>query len=147
MIDAPLAIISPQLFSTEFSGGRNAQRYWLRQEKTHEAQKVQERQEIMSLAIEVDDVVKVNISGKWYDVNRYKDGRSSFALDAYEFLNGSLLLHGGGEGGICATGFTFFDADTNLKISGPLTSITAVMYNEPEENEYRATLLQMQKVD
>ena len=102
----------------------------------------------MSLAIEVDDVVKVNISGKWYDVNHYDDGRtSSFALDSYEFLNGSLLLHGGGEGGMCATGFTFFDADTNLKISGPLTSITAVMYNEPEENEYRATLLQMQKVD
>tara|TARA_R100000008_G_scaffold26891_1_gene14779 strand:+ start:700 stop:1053 length:354 start_codon:yes stop_codon:yes gene_type:complete len=87
----------------------------------------------MSLAIEVDDVVKVNISGTWHDVNRYKDGRSSFALDSYEFLNGSLLLHGGGEGGICATGFTFFDADTNLKISGPLTSITAVMYNEPVE--------------
>ena len=101
----------------------------------------------MSLAIEVDDVVKVNISGKWYDLSHYNDGRSSFALDSYEFLNDSLLLHGGGQGGICATGFTFIDDDTKLTISGPLTSITAVMYNDPEENDYRATLLQIQKVD
>ena len=101
----------------------------------------------MSLAIEVDDVVKVNISGKWYDLSHYNDGRSSFALDSYEFICQSELLHGGGEGGICATGFTFIDADTNLKISGPLTSITAVMYNDPEENDYRVTLLEKQKVD
>ena len=148
MIDAPLVIISPQLFSTEFLGGRNAQRCWLRQEKTHEAQKVQERQEVMSLAIEVDDVVKVNISGKWYDVNHYDDGRtSSFALDSYEFLNGSLLLHGGGEGGMCATGFTFVDAETNLTMAGPLTSITAVMTADSEVYVPRVTPLKKQKVN
>ena len=101
----------------------------------------------MSLAIEVDDVVKVNISGKWYDLSHYNDGRSSFALDSYEFLNDSLLLHGGGEGGICATGFTFIDDDTKLTISGPLTSITAVITADPEEYVPRVTLLEKQKVD
>jgi len=101
----------------------------------------------MSLAIEVDDVVKVNISGKWYDLSHYNDGRSSFALDSYEFLNDSLLLHGGGQGGICATGFTFIDDDTKLTISGPLTSITAVMTADPEEYVPRVTLLEKQKVD
>ena len=100
----------------------------------------------MSLAIEVDDVVKVNISGTWHDVNRYDDGRSSFALDSYEFICQSELLHGGGEGGICATGFTFIDADTNLRIEGPLTSITAVMSADPEVITYRAAPLEKQKV-
>ena len=101
----------------------------------------------MSLAIEVDDVVKVNISGKWYDVNHYDDGRtSSFALDSYEFINGSLLLHGGGEGGMCATGFTFVDAETNLTMAGPLTSITAVMTADPEVYVPRVTPLEKQKV-
>jgi hypothetical protein len=102
----------------------------------------------MSLAIEVDEVVKVNISGKWYDVNHYDDGRtSSFALDSYEFINGSLLLHGGGEGGMCATGFTFVDAETNLTMAGPLTSIIAVMTADPEVYVPRVTPLKKQKVN
>ena len=102
----------------------------------------------MSLAIEVDDVVKVNISGKWYDVNHYKDGRtSSFALDSYEFLNVSLLLHGGGDGGMCATGFTFIDAETNLTMAGPLTSIIAVMTTDPEVYVPRVTPLKKEKVN
>ena len=102
----------------------------------------------MSLNIDVDDVVKVNISGTWYGVHQYDNiGGSSFFLDAYEFIYDSILLHGGGQGGVCATGFTFVDEDTNFKISGPLTSITAVMYNDPDERDYRETLLQMQRVD
>ena len=100
----------------------------------------------MSLNIDVDDVVKVNISGTWHDVHQYDEGGSSFFLDAYEFIYDSILLHGGGQGGVCETGFTFVDDDTNLKISGPLTSITAVMYNDPDENDYRETLLRMQEV-
>ena len=100
----------------------------------------------MSLAIEVDDVVKVNISGKWYDLSHYNDGRSSFALDSYEFLNDSILLHGGGQGGICATGFSFIDAETNLTMAGPLTSITAVMTADPEVYVPRVTPLKKQKV-
>jgi len=102
----------------------------------------------MSLAIEVDEVVKVNIDGTWHDVNRYDDGRSSFGLDSYEFICQSELLHGGGEGGICATGFTFIDAETNLTISGPLTSITAVMTADPEVTISGAVSLNnLQRVD
>ena len=147
---APLTIVCPRSISTGFTGGIYAQGIRIRQEKTHEAPKIQEaqeRQEVMSLNIDVDDVVKVNISGTWHDVYQYNEGVSSFFLDAYEFIYDSILLYGGGQEGVCATGFTFVDDDTNLKISGPLTSITAVMYNDPEENDYRVTLLEKQKVD
>ena len=96
----------------------------------------------MSLAIDIDEVVKVNISGTWHDVHQYNEGVSSFFLDAYEFISDSILLHGGGQGGICATGFSFIDADTNLRISGPLTSITAVMTAGSNANISRAMPLQ-----
>ena len=100
----------------------------------------------MSLNIDVDDVVKVNISGTWHDVYQYNEGVSSFFLDAYEFIYDQNLEHGGGQGGICATGFTFIDAETNLTISGPLTSIIAVMTADPEVYVPRVTPLEKQKV-
>jgi len=100
----------------------------------------------MSLAIDIDEVVKVNISGTWHDVGQYDDGVSSFFLDSYEFISNpgfdQNLEHGGGQGGICATGFSFIDADTNLRISGPLTSIIAVMTMGPNANISRAMPLQ-----
>ena len=103
----------------------------------------------MSLAIDIDEIVKVNISGTWYDVNHYDNGDSTFFLDSYEFISNpgfnQNLEHGGGQGGICATGFSFIDAETNLTMAGPLTSIIAVMTADPEKIDYRATLFQMQK--
>ena len=103
----------------------------------------------MSLAIDIDEVVKVNISGTWHDVAYYgedDEANSSFFLDSYEFISNpgfdQNLEHGGGQGGICATGFSFIDADTNLRISGPLTSITAVMTAGSNANISRAMPLQ-----
>ena len=104
----------------------------------------------MSLAIDIDEIVKVNISGTWYDVNHYDSGDSTFFLDSYEFISNpgfdQNLEHGGGQGGICATGFSFIDAETNLTISGPLTSIIAVMTADPEVYVPRVTPLKKQKV-
>ena len=106
----------------------------------------------MSLAIDIDEVVKVNIDGIWYDVGQYDDGVSSFFLDSYEFISNpgfdQNIEHGGGQGGICATGFSFIDADTTLRVSGPLTSITAVMTTGPNANISKAVPLNnLQRVD
>ena len=108
----------------------------------------------MSLAIDIDEVVKVNISGTWHDVAYYgedDEGGSSFFLDSYEFISNpgfdQNLEHGGGQGGICATGFSFIDAETNLKISGPLTSITAVMTADPQKYFPGITPLEKEKVN
>ena len=105
----------------------------------------------MSLAIDIDEIVKVNISGTWYDVNHYDNGDSTFFLDSYEFISNpgfnQNLEHGGGQGGICATGFSFIDAETNLTMAGPLTLIIAVMTADPEVYVPRVTPLKKQKVN
>lgn len=77
----------------------------------------------MSLAIEVDDVTEVLLADGWHTVLD-----ASFLLDAYEYMWGDDLLHGGGSGGICATGFSFKEK-TLLAITvveGPLTAIMAI---------------------
>lgn len=88
----------------------------------------------MSLKIDVDQVARVLIAGTWYDV---KVG--SFNLDSYEYIWWSgpridpnsggdldpILLHGGGQYGVCANGFAFI-ARTGRRMSGPLTAIQAV---------------------
>ena len=37
-------------------------------------------------------------------------------------------LHGGGQSGVCATGFAFQSDEENMVIAGPLTAILAVEY-------------------
>jgi hypothetical protein len=76
----------------------------------------------MSLAIDVDKVAAVLLAGDWYEVVE-----ASFSLDAYEFIWGEQLLHGGGRAGICSTGFSFKISGGAL-IAGPLDQITAVRY-------------------
>ena len=87
----------------------------------------------MSLAIDVDKVKGVLLSDGWYEV---KD--RSFVLDSYEYLwwpegaDGAKIeepdvVHGGGQSGVCATGFTFKGNEGDW-ISGPLTAIEAVRY-------------------
>lgn len=100
----------------------------------------------MSLAIDVDKVGAVLIDGEWYVVLD-----QSFTLDSYEYLwwsrgEGAVntmggdydpdILHGGGQSGICATGFSFKAARANLgqaggdytMMSGPLSAIQAVQH-------------------
>lgn len=80
----------------------------------------------MSLAIDVDHVTEVLLADGWHQV---LDG--SFTLDAYEYLwysagnpDEAQILHGGGNSGVCATGFGFKSSDGWLY--GPLTAIQAV---------------------
>ena len=88
----------------------------------------------MSLAIDVDKVEAVLLSdGQWYEVQPFSDGRSSFALDAYEYVQhhptdnfkDQVLLRGGGENLLPATGATWNGADGKTFYC-PLTSIMAV---------------------
>jgi len=86
----------------------------------------------MSLSIESKTVRAVLLSDGWH---RVKD--HSFELESYEYIERGaaqdkdpFVLHGGGQSGICATGFicdTFGGRDGHgRRIAGPLTSILAV---------------------
>lgn len=94
----------------------------------------------MSLAIDVDRVIRVLLADGWHDVVE-----QSFSLDAYEYLwsgrdgvtvdqldaeDDAMLLHGGGQGGVCATGFGFRD-EKGRWLCGPLTSVLAVEVERP----------------
>ena len=60
----------------------------------------------MSLAINTDLVKAVLLADGWHEV-----ADNSFDLDSYEYLSGpgdgAPVVHGGGQSGVCATGFTF----------------------------------------
>jgi hypothetical protein len=101
----------------------------------------------VSLAINPDHVTEVLLADGWHQVDDMAPDRSSFDLDSYEYElphpddnREGLVLHGGGQSGICATGFTFTepvyeDGECHLcQITGPLTSILAVrMRYQPRE--------------
>ncbi len=74
----------------------------------------------MSLAIDVEHIDEVLLPDGWHTV-----GRGSFALDAYEFIEDGVLSHGGGNSGVCATGFVFKEVEGSY-LRGPLTAIRAV---------------------
>ncbi len=77
----------------------------------------------MSLAIDVNAVERVLLADGWHDVIN-----ESFDTDAYEFIEmddkESRILHGGGNSGVCATGFRFQEKDH--WVMGPLTAVLAV---------------------
>jgi len=86
----------------------------------------------MSLGIKTDNVTEVMIGGGWYKVRIYPKssesaGKSTFTLDAYEFIEDGRRIGGGDEdeSGISATGFVFTSVDGDI-IIGPLNSIQAV---------------------
>lgn len=84
----------------------------------------------MSLAIDVDTIVAVLLVDGWHEV-----AERSFTMDSYEFIwwsehadtmrDDPMLMHGGGQGGVCATGFRF-KVKAEGHIAGPLTAILAV---------------------
>lgn len=83
----------------------------------------------MSLAINPDNVVAVLLADGlgWHEV-----AGDSFDLDSYEFIEphpnpdrDGLVLHGGGQSGVCATGFAFMDTGGDW-LCGPLTAVLAV---------------------
>ncbi len=80
----------------------------------------------MSLYIDVDVVEQVLLIDGWHVVTE-----KSFAMDSYEFHWGKIVTLGGGQSGICATGFEFWEKDadgTDHLIAGPMTSVLAVRH-------------------
>lgn len=84
----------------------------------------------MSLRINERKITRVLLADGWHDCQ-------GFGLDAYEFgtyhraegYTGRYdftVSHGGGESGVCATGFMFNDQATGTQVAGPLTAILAV---------------------
>jgi hypothetical protein len=80
----------------------------------------------MSLAIDIDHVAEVLLDDGWHTV-----AAQSFTLDAYEYIADSELVHGEGEFGVCANGFSFTDGTEQRRILGPLTAILAVQLDRP----------------
>lgn len=74
----------------------------------------------MSLYIDPRAITEVLLADGWHTVQP-----KTFDLDSYEFGYEDFCLHGGGNSGVCATGFEFVD-DTGHIINGPLTAILAV---------------------
>lgn len=81
----------------------------------------------MSLWIDIDKITQVLIGNEWHEVEP-----ETFDLDSYEYMGGEHYgddhcLHGGGNSGVCATGFTFQPkGHSTSRICGPLTAIQAV---------------------
>lgn len=79
--------------------------------------------------IDVDKVEAVLLADGWHEV-----ADQSFSLDSYEFVWANAhqrstgdftLMLGGGQSGICATGFAFQDPDGQT-LAGPMTAVLAV---------------------
>ena len=102
----------------------------------------------MSLAIDVDLVTHVLIADGWHTVEE-----RSFTMDSYEFMwsgapgktvadlqrdddaggrtyRDPMVLHSGGNSGVCATGFSFKEEGSGW-MSGPLTAVLAVRHSAP----------------
>jgi len=76
----------------------------------------------MSLAINVNKVVKVLLAdGKWHQVRQVR-GKSTFVIDAYEYIE----EHKSAVEGIPSTG-AIWSSGLRTRIVCPLTSILAVM--------------------
>jgi hypothetical protein len=94
----------------------------------------------VSLAIDVDTVTAVLLLDGWHKVSA-----KSFFIDSYEFLwsgqsgvtvekleqehpdKDAMLVHGGGQSGITAAGFSFTDGEGG-HLSGPLSAVLAVRH-------------------
>lgn len=76
----------------------------------------------MSLRIDPEKVVSVLLTSG----QSFRCDPGSFSMDAYEFVEDTgFVLHGGGNSGICATGFQVQTQDGDI-FCGPLSAITAV---------------------
>ena len=86
----------------------------------------------MSLQINEPKITRVLLADGWHDCK-------GFGIDAYEFgaycwdrewgLAGAPrfdMSHGGGQSGVCASGFMFTDTASGEQIARPLTAVLAV---------------------
>lgn len=87
---------------------------------------------MMSLAINPELVSAVVLA-----TGRYQVRPGTFDLDSYEYVaphsnpdRDGMVLHGGGNSGVCATGFDFIVEPDGHRMLGPLTAILAVEIQE-----------------
>ena len=89
----------------------------------------------MSLAIDVDKITGVLMADGWHEVTKRQDGKSSFCMDAYEYLwyrgpdrhDPELCLGGGAEPLIPATGACWSEKG-DITVFCPMNAILAVRY-------------------
>ncbi|MFN2555626.1 MAG: hypothetical protein ABR592_01930 [Nitriliruptorales bacterium] len=84
----------------------------------------------MSLAINVERVVAVLLTDGWHDVapRGSNDPRSSFIIDAYEYVTSQPGLDERSVWTNDDPGFAFAEGDGSHWVVGPLTAIRAVRY-------------------
>ena len=75
----------------------------------------------MSLDINIEDVLEVLLADGWHVVHG-----ESFELGPFDFTHKGRRVHGGGDSGVCATGFSFVTDQEGSRLAGPLTSILAL---------------------
>lgn len=88
----------------------------------------------MSLAIDIDKIQQVLLADGWHECARFKDGRLSFSMDAYEYIepiedrDPYVLMGGGSVDGVPSTGFSFIEVvnSKRLQVCGPITAVLAV---------------------
>jgi hypothetical protein len=84
----------------------------------------------MSLQINAPKITRVLLADGWHEAQNF--GTDSYEFGAYFHDSdwssgvGFDCIHGGGQSGVCATGFAFTDPGTGVTIAGPLTAILAV---------------------
>jgi hypothetical protein len=77
----------------------------------------------VSLDIDIEEIAEVLLADGWHVVY----GRS-FALDDFDFTLAGRRVRGGGDSGVCSTGFSFVTDEAGSRIAGPLTSILALRH-------------------
>ena len=77
----------------------------------------------VSLDIDIEDVLEVLLADGWHVVHG-----ESFELGAFDFTHKGRRVHGGGDSGVCATGFSFVTDQEGSRLAGPLTSILALRH-------------------
>jgi len=73
-----------------------------------------------SLGIQVNEIKQVLLADRWHEVEK-----ESFALDAYEFMDGEQAVARGDGQLITTVGFMFREPGGQI-VAGPLSSILAV---------------------
>ena len=77
----------------------------------------------VSLDIDIEEVSEVLLADGWHVVH----GRT-FELDDFDFTRAGRRVHGGGDSGVCSTGFSLVTDEAGSRIAGPLTSILALRH-------------------
>ena len=77
----------------------------------------------VSLDIDIGEVAEVLLADGWHVVHD-----RTFVLDDFDFTHAGRRVHGGGESGVCSTGFSFVTDEAGSRIAGPLTSVLALRH-------------------